>query len=99
MKNRKIIYLGLLAIVALYAYDQSTKTEMILPATVAGVSSEVADKGPDIWLITVTFDGAEVTLEPRASRPDVTTGDRICVTEMVRQGQPSEYLWAPESTC
>lgn len=99
MKNRMILYIGIALIVALYVYDRNSKTEVVLPAKVLNIKSQVAEKSGDTWHLTVTIDSAEITLEPRASRPDVATGDRICVTEIIRQGQPSEYRWAPGATC
>jgi len=94
-----LLYVGLALIVGLYVYDRNTKTEMLIPATVVAVHGEVPDKGADVWRINATIDSGEVTLEPRLSRPDVATGERICVTEVLRQGQPSQYLFAPGATC
>lgn len=99
MKNRMVLYAGIALIAALYAYDQSTKTETILPAVLTEIDSEVAEKGSDTWHMRVTIDVGEVALEPRASRPDVAVGDRICVTETLREGQVSQYHWAPSATC
>lgn len=99
MNNRMIIYIGIALIVALYTYDRNSKTEVVLPATVVSVDSQVAEKGGDTWHLRATIDTGDVALEPRASRPDVAIGDRICVTEVVREGQPSEYFLAPGVTC
>ncbi|MGJ8627774.1 MAG: hypothetical protein ACSHXB_12510 [Sulfitobacter sp.] len=99
MKNRMILYVGLALIVGLYVYDRNSKTEVVLPATVLGVESRVAEKGGDTWHITATIDSGEVLLEPRASRPDMAIGDRICVTAVLREGQPSEYLLASGARC
>jgi hypothetical protein len=99
MKNRMILYVGIALIVGLYTYDRNSRTEILLPATVVNIDSQIAEKGGDTWHLTVAIDAAEVVLEPRLSRPDVSEGDRICVTEVVREGQPSEYLWAPNATC
>ena len=99
MKNRMVLYAGIALIVGLYVYDRNSKTEVILPASVVSIESQVAEKGGDTWYLTVAIATGEVALEPRASRPDMAVGDRICVTEVVRQGQPSEYLLAPGATC
>ncbi len=99
MKNRMVIYAGLALIVGLYVYDQNIKTETVIPATVVSVTSEVAENGPDLWRITATSVAGEIILEPRPSRPDVAVDDRICVTEVVRAGQPSEYRLTSEQTC
>lgn len=99
MKNRMVIYAGIALIVGLYIYDRNTKTEVVLPASVVSIETQVADKGVDTWHIIVTIDTGVVALEPRASRPDMAVGNRICVTEVVRQGQPPEYLLAPGATC
>ena len=99
MKNRMILYAGVALIVALYVYDRNIKTETVIPAIVVSVTSQFAENGPDMWLITVTSDEGEVTLEPRPSRPNVAVDDRICVTEVMRQGQPSEYRLASGQNC
>lgn len=99
MKNRMILYVGIALIVGLYVYDRNSKTEVVILATVLGVENRVAEKGGDTWHITATIDSGEVVLEPRASRPDMAIGDRICVTETMREGQPSEYLLATTTTC
>ena len=98
MKNRMVLYAGIALIVALYLYDSSTKTEVLIPAVVVAIESQTPDKGGDTWHMTVTVDTGEVVLEPRASRPDVALGDRICVTEVMREGQPSQYVFAPSAT-
>lgn len=99
MKNRMALYAGIALIAGLYAYDQSTKIETTLPATLTGIDNQASEKGSDIWHMSVMIDKGEIALEPRASRPDVAVGDRICVTETVREGQLSQYHWAPSTTC
>lgn len=99
MKNRMILYAGIALIVGLYVYDRNTKTEVVLPASVVGIEMQIADKGSDMWHLTVRIDADDVALEPRASRPDMAVGDRVCITKVVREGQPSEYLLAPGVSC
>ncbi len=99
MKSRFLIYAAVSLIAALYVYDRNNKDEVLVAATVVEVTSQVAEKGSDTWHIRAAIDTGEVILEPRLSRPDVAVDDRICVTEVVRQGQPSEYLFAPNATC
>jgi hypothetical protein len=99
MKNRMVLYAGIALIVALYLYDSSSKTEILIPATVVAIESQTPEKGGDTWHMTVAVDAGKVVLEPRASRPDVALDDRICVTEVVREGQTSEYRFAPFAVC
>ncbi|MGC1498180.1 MAG: hypothetical protein WA790_20410 [Sulfitobacter sp.] len=99
MKSRFLLYASVSLIAALYVYDRNNKDEIVLPATVLEVTSQVAEKGGDTWHIRAAIDTGEVMLEPRLSRPDMAVDDRICVTEVVRQGQPSEYLLAHVETC
>ncbi len=99
MKNRMVLYLGIALVTALFVYDRSSKTEVLIPASVVALETRAADKGSDTWHITARINSGDVALEPRAARPDMTIGDRICVTEVLREGQPSEYLLAPGAIC
>lgn len=99
MKSRFLIYAAISLIAALYVYDRNNKTEVVVPAVVTNIESKVAEKGGDTWHITATLDGRVVILEPRLSRPEMAVNDRICITEVIRQGQPSEYLLASGATC
>ncbi|MBD3663420.1 hypothetical protein [Sulfitobacter aestuariivivens] len=90
MNRRLMVYLALVLIVGLYLYDRETSTETVLPATVTGVEARDDAAGPEIWHITAQIGDQRVVLSPLQARPDLSPGDRICVTRIQRPDQPDE---------
>lgn len=101
MSRKRAIAIAGLAILALLALvERATQRSEIIAGRVSDVITEIPQRGPDLWIVTVTLqDGNEIKLEPTPIRPAATIGTQLCIRQQLRSWAPPKYQIAPESGC
>lgn len=99
-RKRLILLVGIVLLTTIALIESATRSDAVLPATVAAITSQPANAGPDTWVLDATLvGGATARIDYAGIRPNRTIGDPICVIEKKRSWAVTTYLVTSQTTC
>ncbi|MEQ6203508.1 hypothetical protein ABMC88_10670 [Sulfitobacter sp. HNIBRBA2951] len=99
-RKRMILLTGIALLTTLALVETATRSDAVLPATVAAITSTPQNAGPDTWQMDVTLaDGTRAQIDYAGIRPNRAVGDAICVIEKKRSWAGAKYLVSSQITC
>lgn len=99
-RKRAIALAGIFLLTALALIDRATRSDPVVPATVAAIVSTPANSGPDNWHMDVTLsDGTDARIDYHGIRPNRTVGTPLCVIEKKRSWAKTVYVVTSQTNC
>ena len=98
MNRNTILLLAAGLFSGLILWDRANSTDEVIAGTVTALEARAADNGPDMWHITADTELGALDLPARNARPQLKTGDEICITVRRRMARADSYFLAPAAT-
>lgn len=99
-RKRLIAYTGIVLLVGLALIEKATNSVALVPANVVSVTSEPANKGPDLWRVTFELSSRDsFKTDPTPIQPRLAQGDPICLRMYERSWANTKYTLTSETSC
>ena len=99
-RKRLIAYTGIALLVGLALVERATNSVKLVPARVVTVTSDTADRGPNLWRVTFELSSRDsFQTDPTPVQPQLAQGDPVCLRQHERSWATTKYTLTSETSC